>query len=145
MTSHFMTTTIIKYMNAQRDGDVRTRDAYESAYSAIKVLEMSVQQFCVSVWPMVHKQVNDERLYNGMRVDVDGLTILAFAMCGRIRIQVERGDAWCAGHGAEEDFRHGFGLHGIGATVGEAIVLWDDAIKAFENGAQLVGAPNVGI
>jgi hypothetical protein len=145
LNSHFMTTTIIKHYNALRDNDASTLDAYENAWCAIQDIELAVKHFRESVWPNVHAQVNAERLYKGMRVDCDDLTILAFAMCGRIRIQVERGDVWCSAQGTEESAEYGIGLHGIDATAAEAVQLWRDAIKAFRNGAKLVGMPSVGL
>lgn len=145
MSSHFMTTALIKYENAKSNRDMRAIDEYEGPRHAIAIVERATKRFKMAVWPNVHQQVNDERKFKGMRIDSDGLTVLAFAMCGRIRIQVKRGDAWVSGQGTEEDAAQGFGLHGIGATSDEAVQLWEDAIALFRGGAKLAADRKVGI
>lgn len=163
LSSGFMTTAIIRQYDATKRRNKRRRAArfmpnargrrrcfriprpYEDARRDIQRVEDVVRHFRQTVWPDVHAQVNAERHSKGMRVDVNGLTILAFAMCGRIRIQVEREDSWCAAQGSEESAEYGIGLHGIGATAKDAVQLWRDAIKAFKTGARLVADQKVGI
>lgn len=147
LTSHFMTTAILKVMQAKREPQRFAKQwlQYEKPQRDVERVEDAIGLFRRTVWPVVWKQVDDERTFKGMRVDVGDLKILAFAMCGRIRIQIERGDAWCSAQGTDESATHGIGLHGISATADEAIALWKDAIEAFKNGAVLVGTKDVGI
>jgi hypothetical protein len=161
LTTGFMTRAVIQQIRASNRQRARRQAArqfskgrrsclsirlpYEGARRDVQKVEDAVRHFRQTVWPIVHTQVNAERVYKGMRLDQDGITVLAFAMCGRIRIQVERGDVWCSAQGTEEDAALGIGLHGIGATSKEAVALWRDAIALFRTGAKLSAAPSVGI
>lgn len=111
----------------------------------MRKVEDAVRHFQQIVWPIVHAQVNAERKWKGMSLERDGLRVLTFAMCGRIRVQVERGNAWCSAQGTEESASYGIGLHGIDATSTEAVTLWRDAIELFKSGARLVADRDVGI